>query len=144
MQQARVVIAFLFCLVQISCVPFHDDPGFDPPPDSTYVSSSGQLRHEEEITEVRVAEVTPEFFEGLDRLPLLGRPFLARDFEEGASPTVVLGHDLWRRELGGSPEMIGRTVPLDGRDHTVLGVMPAGVVWPPGTQLWLPQTGRSR
>lgn len=142
MQRTVVGIASLLCLVQLSCVPGHDDPDFDPPPDSTFVSATGQIRHGDEVSEVRVARVTPEFFERLGRLPLLGRTFIAQDFEEGAEPVVVLSHDLWRRELGGSPEIIGRTVALDGRDHTVLGVMPAGVVWPPGTQIWLPQTGR--
>ncbi len=68
--------------------------------------------------------VTSEFF------PLLGVRLLAgRAFEEGdvraRSDVVVIGERLWRTRLGGDPSIVGKTIPLDGKPFTVIGVAPA-------------------
>ncbi|MEX2441707.1 MAG: ADOP family duplicated permease [Pontimonas sp.] len=77
-------------------------------------------------------------------LDLLGvRPSLGRTFLPGEDFTadirhVVLGHAVWQERFGGSVEVIGTTVQVDGRGLEVVGVMPAGFEFPTAQQLWLP------
>lgn len=80
-----------------------------------------------------------ELFAALRHRPLLGRGLLAEDGEPGAEPVVVLAHGLWQRAFGGDPGVVGRTVPVNGTDRRVVGIMPPGAEQPgPGTELWLP------
>ena len=89
--------------------------------------------------------VTPEFFDVFGITPLLGRGFTAEETLSGPEPVVVLGHGLWIRGFGSNPEILGRTIRLDGDPYTVVGVMPAGFSAPgewmgPGVevQVWRP------
>jgi predicted permease len=76
----------------------------------------------------------PENIEGYavspNCLSLLGvRPFLGRDFvpsEEapGTAPVVMLSYPLWQSHLGADPDAIGKTITLDGRSFTIIGVLP--------------------
>ncbi|HEU4631144.1 MAG TPA: ABC transporter permease [Gemmatimonadaceae bacterium] len=69
----------------------------------------------------------------------LGRTIAAGEDEPGRDAVVVIGDALWRRRFGADPEIIGRTIRLDGQSRTVVGVMPPGFHFPSGTtQLWLP------
>lgn len=68
-------------------------------------------------------EVSSEFFT-VTRAPIvLGRSLDSRDFEVSAQPAVVLGHQLWQRSFGGSQEVLGRSLRLDGVVHRVVGVL---------------------
>ena len=132
---AMTALLLLIC----ACSP-RGDTDFGKPRESTYVVKKGQLQYGDTLAEVQLAQVTKEFFAVVNRLPWLGRSFIARDFEEHAEPVVVLSHELWDKQLGGRPEIIGGMLQLDGRDRTVLGVMPPAIEWPPGVQLWIPQS----
>ena len=80
---------------------------------------------------------TADLLPALGVAPLIGRAFTAADDSEGASPTVLLSHGLWQREFAGDPAIIGRSIRLDDRPHTVIGVMPSGFYFPSRTaQLW--------
>ena len=68
--------------------------------------------------------------------PLLGRTFGAADGREGALPTVVLTHAFWTNLLGADPEEIGSGLTLTGVDFTVIGVLPAGFVFPRGVDVF--------
>jgi predicted permease len=83
--------------------------------------------------------VGPEFFEVLGARPLLGRTLTRADAmdKEGGSP-VVLSHRFWTERFGRSPDAVGQTLRLDGRVHTVAGVMPPGFEFPERAQLWQP------
>lgn len=69
-------------------------------------------------------------------LSLLGvRPFLGRDFDPsedkaGAAPVVLLSYAWWQSHLSGDPTALGRTLMLDGRGYTVVGVLPDSFRWP--------------
>jgi putative ABC transport system permease protein len=71
--------------------------------------------------------------------PGLGRTYTERDDQPGAEPVVVISHGLWQRVFGGDPAAVGASVVLDGRPHSVIGVMPAGFQFPsPQFEFWMP------
>ncbi|HKT09220.1 MAG TPA: ABC transporter permease [Gemmatimonadaceae bacterium] len=81
-------------------------------------------------------EVSASLFRVLGVGPALGRAFQDGDDAPGAPDAVVLTDALWRRQFGGDHSIVGRTILLDGRPFTVLGVMPAGFTFPlPGLSL---------
>ena len=85
---------------------------------------------------IESTRVTSEFFDVLGVRPLLGRTFAATDDREGAQPTVVLTHAFWTNVLGADPGAIGSGLTLTGVDFTVIGVLPAGFVFPRGVDVF--------
>jgi putative ABC transport system permease protein len=67
---------------------------------------------------------TAGLLRALNVQPLHGRWF-TRDDENGNAALVILSYALWERRFGADPGAIGRTIRLDGREHTIVGVMPA-------------------
>jgi predicted permease len=84
------------------------------------------------------AAVSSDFFRVMGVGPAVGRAFLPEEQREGAAPTVVVGHAFWRQALGGEP-IVGKTLRIDGRPYSVIGVMPEGFEYPQGVQLWIPR-----
>jgi putative ABC transport system permease protein len=72
---------------------------------------------------IRGAIVSAGYFPVLGIAPLMGRQFLPEDCEPGAPRVIVLSYDLWRK-LGSHPDALGSSVTVEGRAHTVVGVMP--------------------
>ena len=71
--------------------------------------------------------VAGNYFELLGVRPALGRFFTpAEDRDPGGAPFVVLAHSTWQRRFGGDSTLVGRTIPVNGRPYTVLGVAPPG------------------
>ena len=85
---------------------------------------------------IESARVTGEFFDALAVPPLLGRTFRAADDREGAQPTVVVTHAFWTNVLGADPGVVGSGLTLTGVDFTVIGVLPAGFVFPRGVDVF--------
>lgn len=78
-------------------------------------------------TPIRVQglRVSPSFFDVL-RMPIaIGRGFVAEEEAPGGPAVVVISHRLWRTALGGRPDIIGRTIVLDGEALAVVGVVGA-------------------
>lgn len=69
------------------------------------------------------ARVTPGFFEVWGVAPFRGRGLTEADLAPGAPPVVLVSHGFWERALGGDPDVLGRTLTLDGTPHTVVGVV---------------------
>ena len=95
-------------------------------------------------TVVRVGNVTADFFAVLGAQPLLGRTFLPAD-EQGAAPVAVIGEALWRNRFSADLGLIGKTIELDKRAFTVVGVMPRSFNFSfleegLSRQLWIPIT----
>jgi hypothetical protein len=77
--------------------------------------------------------------------PLHGRLIEADDEAPGALPVAVLAHSIWRNTFASDPTLVGRTIRLNGRSVTVVGIMPTsfefaapwmrGVTWPTWTPL---------
>jgi putative ABC transport system permease protein len=71
--------------------------------------------------------VTGNYFDVLGARPVLGRGFLPEeDRTPNTHPVVVFSHNFWHRQFAGDPAVIGRTVTLNGRAFTVIGVGPPG------------------
>jgi putative ABC transport system permease protein len=95
-------------------------------------------------------EFSPETFNGvlltgnafnfLGVPPVIGRTIQPSDIgtDGEAAPVVVLSHRLWLRLFEGSPSALGRTLQLNGRPHTIIGVMPPRFGWYGNDGFWLP------
>ncbi|HEY2431927.1 MAG TPA: ABC transporter permease [Vicinamibacterales bacterium] len=85
-------------------------------------------------------QTTYEYFDVLGVRPALGRVFRDTDDVRGAPRVVVLSHGLWRRRFGSDPAVVGRSVPINGESHEIIGVMPDGFrpVLATGAAMWRP------
>jgi putative ABC transport system permease protein len=70
--------------------------------------------------------------------PILGRGFTTEEDTAGANQVALLGHRLWQRRFGGDPNMIGRSVRMNGAAFTVVGVMPPAFRFPLEAEIWVP------
>jgi len=88
---------------------------------------------------LQAATVTAEVLPVVGTRPLLGRTFSPEEDKEGAAGTLVLSYGLWQDRFAGDPAVLGRKLLLDDQPYQVIGVMPAGFLFPRReTQLWLP------
>lgn len=74
---------------------------------------------------VNAAFVTPGVFRTLGVPAFIGRTFEPGDSAAALTDQVVIGHALWQRRFGGQPDIIGRTIQVNGASRTIIGVMPA-------------------
>ncbi len=84
------------------------------------------------------ARISANSFGILRVAPVLGRTFLPAEGRPGADPVILIGYDVWRNEFGGSKEVLGRTVRVNGVGRTIVGVMPRGFGFPGFESLWVP------
>ncbi len=75
--------------------------------------------------QITAARVTSDFFRVAGFQPALGRVFLPEEDAESAPGNIILDHKFWQRRFGGDPAILGRSIRLDGRDVTVIGIMGA-------------------
>src|ERR1700728_4867043 len=66
------------------------------------------------------------YFSMLGVIPQIGRLFGPQDFAPGFAPLAVISDGLWRRAYGADPNVLGRTLRLDGDPTTIIGVLPRG------------------
>jgi hypothetical protein len=84
-----------------------------------------------EPVRVRGQAVSDEFFQLFDQKPLLGRFFVPEDHDH-----VVLSHQFWKSQFGGDPNVIGKSVMLDGKLSRVIGVAGEGFRFPETVDVW--------
>ena len=85
------------------------------------------------------------YFETLGIMPAVGRLFSAADDQAGAAPVVVLNYKLWQSEFGGSNSVVGKTVRLNNKPYSVVGVTEPGFTalsLANSFDLWVPLTHR--
>ncbi|MGH9936020.1 MAG: ABC transporter permease, partial [Blastocatellia bacterium] len=70
--------------------------------------------------------VSADFFSVLSVKPQLGRTFAPGEDERGAAPVAVISADLWQRKFNATPDVIGKSLTLDDKSYTIIGVLPAG------------------
>lgn len=105
---------------------------------AAYDSDSIAITGEGAAEVVRIGEITGGFFAVLGVPALHGRVITTADDPMGSRDVVVLGHGIWVRRFGSNPQIVGRTIQLDGTPREVIGVMPAGVEFPLRSELWIP------
>jgi putative ABC transport system permease protein len=77
-----------------------------------------------------------DLFRLLGVQPAHGRDFLPTDERAGHIPVAVISHTVWRDNFGGDPSAIGGSLAIDGRQFTIIGVMPAGFHYPGDSEVW--------
>jgi putative ABC transport system permease protein len=68
--------------------------------------------------------VSPNCLSMLGLRPFLGRDFLLSEEAPGTAPVVMLSYALWQSHLGADPNAVGKTITLDGRSFTIIGILP--------------------
>ena len=84
--------------------------------------------------------VTANFFQALGVKLVHGRAFLPEEERSGPAQVAIIGQGLWQRRFGGDPQIIGKTITLDGRSHTVVGVAPDATRVLQEAEIWTPLT----
>jgi hypothetical protein len=79
---------------------------------------------------VRSAALTSNAFALIAQQPVLGRDLLPADEQTGAEPVVLLGYKLWKRRYAEDRSILGKTLRVDGKPATIVGVMPDGTDFP--------------
>ena len=88
---------------------------------------------------VQGMQVSPEFFSVLRVAPQLGRPFNAADGIPGQDRTIVLSDELWQRQFGADPAIVGQKIDVNGLPYEVIGIMPKGFSFPKlKAEVWTP------
>jgi putative ABC transport system permease protein len=100
---------------------------------------SGNLTGEGEPIQVSVARISAGFFSTLGVTPVAGRLFLHNEDQPGQDNQVVLlANEFWRRQFGANRAVIGRSLRLDDRSFTVVGVLPPGEPWLDAGDVFVP------
>jgi predicted permease len=69
--------------------------------------------------------ISADFLSTLGVKPLLGRTFRPEDDQLGAAPVAILGGGFWEREFGAPPDIVGKSITLNGTSYTIVGVIPS-------------------
>ena len=87
---------------------------------------------------VQALAATPGLFSVLRENPQAGRVFLPEEAQDGHDSVVLISDALWRRSFAANPNLVGQEVIVNGRNHTIIGIMPPGFDFPERTELWKP------
>ena len=91
---------------------------------AAYRSDNFNLTGAGEPERVRTEMISADFFSILGVTPLMGRDFTSQDDHAGGAPVVILSEGFWKRKLGGSPQVLGQALTLNGTPYTVVGIIP--------------------
>jgi len=103
-----------------------------------YHSMSFNMLRRGEPQRVQTGVVSANYFDALGVRPLLGRTFREGEDQAGATPVVVLSYRFWRERLGGDTTIIGKTVEMTDRVHTVIGILPPLPAFPNDNDVFMP------
>jgi predicted permease len=97
------------------------------------------LAGDPELEQVPARKTTANLWSVLGVRPLIGRVFTESEDEQGAR-VVVISHGLWQRRYGGSPDVVGRRIPMNDGTWEIVGVMPPEFYFLPGREIdvWMP------
>ena len=104
---------------------------------SAYFSWGGNLVARGQPRRINRTTCSFDLLKLLGVRPALGRDFLPTDERAGHIPVAVISHTLWQENFGGDPTAIGGSLAIDGKEFTIIGVMPAGFRYPGDTEVWV-------
>jgi putative ABC transport system permease protein len=87
---------------------------------------------------VQGAMVSASFLQVLKAEPMLGRTILPEDDKPGAPPVVVICYGLWQSRYAGDPNVLGQQLAVNGKDHTIIGILPADFIFYAPIDLFTP------
>jgi putative ABC transport system permease protein len=87
---------------------------------------------------LEAAVTSANFFSVLRATPLLGRVYSENETQRGQDAEAVLSYGLWQLQFAGDPSVLGRTIELDRRKYTIVGVMPKSMQYPSLADVYLP------
>src|SRR5437667_10189612 len=82
--------------------------------------------------------VTEDVFKIIEVSSVIGRDFTAADNKPGAEKVTILGDEIWQRDFGADPNVVGQSVRINGKSATIIGVMPPNFKFPVSEELWTP------
>jgi predicted permease len=103
-----------------------------------YHTMSFNLLRRGEPQRVQTGVVSANYFDALGVRPLFGRTFREGEDRPGATPVLVLSYGFWRERLGGDTTIIGKTVEMTDRLHTVIGILPPLPAFPNENDVFMP------
>ena len=101
-------------------------------PQRTNASGAGEPQS------VLVMPVEADYFTVLGVRPRLGRTFAEGEDAEGRNRVAVLSHGFWQRQFAGDSGILSKTIELNARTHTIVGVMPATLAYPSTVEVYTP------
>jgi putative ABC transport system permease protein len=93
---------------------------------TTYTGWNPIISGDAEAERIPAIQVGDGFFNIMQGEPLLGRVFSSEEQIDGKDRVIILGYGLWQRRFGGDQNIVGKSVQLNSRPYTIIGVMPAG------------------
>jgi predicted permease len=105
---------------------------------ATYNYQSFGLGVEGDVLPILGCRVTANFFDVLAVTPVTGRLFITAEEQPGADQVAILSYGSWQWRFGGDPHLLGKTITLNSRTYTIIGVMPKDFDYPVPVELWVP------
>jgi predicted permease len=105
---------------------------------STFRGWSVTMTGVDQAVNLNARMVTADYFKVMLVSPVMGRAFTDDDDRPGANPVTVLSHPFWQSQFAGDKDIVGKTIVLDDRPYTVIGVMPQSFAHQGPPPLWLP------
>ncbi len=107
-----------------------------------YYSLTLSLVTEREPEAVNGARASIDFFRALGISPARGRAFLPEEEQDGGPDVAVISDGFWHSHFAGDPAAVGKSLALDGKNATIVGILPASFHFPlefPEPDVWLPR-----
>ena len=106
---------------------------------AAYVNREGTISSGDAPERVRIVAASADFFPVLGVLPLIGRTFAPDEYVASPATVVVISHSLWMRRFAADSTVVGKTLPVNGSERVIVGVMPPEFAFPERrTDLWMP------
>jgi putative ABC transport system permease protein len=83
-------------------------------------------------------QISADTFSFLGVQPILGRLFRPEEDELNAPPVALIGYQVWQEHFAGDRSVVGKIIPINGKQATVIGVMPKGWRFPEICDIWMP------
>lgn len=105
---------------------------------TSYRCTDSNLDRDGNVAPVRSCAVSANFFDVLGVAPASGRAFTSDELQPGADQVAVVSYGFWERQYAADPALLGKTIQMNGRKFTVIGIMPRGFDYPVPMELWTP------
>ncbi len=106
-------------------------------PVGVYAGYTAALQGPDRAERVSVGYATGSFFDALGVRPVYGRNFTEEEDQKGRDDVALLSSGAWQKRFGSDPAVVGKTVTLEGRPRTIVGILPASFHWEQPHELYL-------